>query len=60
VQAYVWFRLNAMQGGAVGKKYLIDYHDRQLLNVDQLAESDRLFAEYRARIAAKQADVPRQ
>jgi uncharacterized protein len=61
VEAYVWFRLSAMQGGAVGKKYLIDYHDRQLLNADQLAESDRLFSEYRARIsAAKQADTTRQ
>jgi TPR repeat protein len=55
VQAYAWFKLSAMQGGAMGRKYLNDYHDRNLLDAKQLAEGDRLFEEYQTRIRTNSA-----
>ena len=55
VQAYVWFKLSAANGSGVGRKYLIDYKQKELLNPAQLAEADKLFKEYQGKFATNRS-----
>ena len=55
VQAYVWFKLSARHGNGIGRKYLMDYEDNQLLKTNQLAQADRIIEAYQDHIAQKNA-----
>jgi len=50
VQAYVWFKLCAAGGGGVGKKYMIDYDEKNLLTTNQLIQADQMFNDLNTRI----------
>ena len=50
VQAYKWFKLSAEQGDAVGKHFFQDYNLYHRLTPAQLAEAERLAAEFRGQM----------
>ena len=51
IKAYVMFRLSAEKGNGVGRKYLTDFDENQLLTTNQQAEAERIIADFHNRLA---------
>jgi hypothetical protein len=47
--AFKWFTLSAEQGNAAGKRSYYDYLNNQRLSPEQLADAQRMVAEFRSR-----------
>jgi TPR repeat protein len=60
IQAYKWFSLSAEQGNVVGKHSFDDYNEHHRLTTNQLAEAERMVAEFHAQTRTNQpASAPR-
>jgi TPR repeat protein len=50
VQAYKWFILSAEQQDVVGKHYFEDYNLHHRVTAEQMAQAQKMAAEFRARL----------